>query len=73
MIVFVRGWQEETERVIDGPLGRAFAGSLFGADAFIVLASRFRGALRRWGYRGPVHTATTAVTDDALAAVDATA
>lgn len=69
-IVFVRGWQNDTERAIDGRLGTAFASSYFRADAFIVLASRFRAALRRWGYRGPVHTATTAVADDALSAVD---
>lgn len=72
-IVFVRGWQNETERALDGRLGGAFASSYFRADAFIVLASRFRRALRRWGYRGPVHTATTAVADDALRAVDADA
>jgi glycosyltransferase involved in cell wall biosynthesis len=70
VIVFVRGWQDETERLIDGPLGRAFAAAFLEADAFIVLAAKFRRALRRWGYRGPVHTATTAVTDDALCAVD---
>ena len=73
VIVFVRGWQDGTEQLIDGRLGRAFAASFFGADAFIVLAARFRTALRRWGYRGPVHTATTAVAEDALAAVDAAA
>jgi glycosyltransferase involved in cell wall biosynthesis len=44
---------------------------LLGADAVIVLAGRFRTALRRWGYRGPVHTTTTAVADDALDAGDA--
>lgn len=73
VIVFIRGWQDDTERLIDGPLRRAFAGAFFGADAFVVLAARFRAALRRWGYRGPVHTATTAVTDDVLSCVDAAA
>ncbi len=71
VIVFVRGWQDHTERTIDGRLGRAFAASLLDADAAIVLAGRFRAALRRWGYRGPVHTATTAVAEDALGAADA--
>jgi glycosyltransferase involved in cell wall biosynthesis len=70
VIVFVRGWQDGTARAIDGRLGRAFAAAFFGADAFVVLATRFRVALRRWGYPGPVHTATTAVADDALGAVD---
>jgi glycosyltransferase involved in cell wall biosynthesis len=71
VIVFIRGWQDETERTMDGPLGRALAASFLGADAVVVLASRFRAALRRWGYEGPVHTATTAVADDALGAADA--
>ena len=70
VIVFIRGWQGGTERAIDGRLGRAFAAAFFGADAIIVLAGTFREALRRWGYQGPVHTATTAVADDALSAVD---
>lgn len=71
VIVFVRGWQDGTERALDGRLGRAFAASFFAADSFIVLAHRFRTALRRWGYHGPIHTATTAVADDALGAADA--
>jgi glycosyltransferase involved in cell wall biosynthesis len=66
VIVFVRGWQDHTERTIDTRVGRSFVAPLLGADAVIVLAGRFRTALRRWGYRGPVHTATTAVADDAL-------
>jgi glycosyltransferase involved in cell wall biosynthesis len=73
VIVFVRGWQDDTERTIDSRAGRSFVAPLLGADAVIVLAGRFRAALRRWGYRGPVHTATTAVADDALDAGDATA
>ncbi len=71
VVVFIRGWQVGTERTIDGRLGRAFAASFLGADAVIVLAGRFRAALRRWGYRGPVHTATTVVADDALGAANA--
>ena len=71
VVVFIRGWQDGTERTIDGRLGRAFAASFLGADAVIVLAGRFRAALRRWGYRGPVHTATTVVADDALGAANA--
>lgn len=71
VIVFVRGWQDDTERTIDTRAGRSFVAPLLGADAVIVLAGRFRTALRRWGYQGPVHTATTAVADDALDAGDA--
>jgi glycosyltransferase involved in cell wall biosynthesis len=70
-IVFVRGWQESTEHLIDVRAGRCIVRPLFAADAFIVLAARFRAALRRWGYRGPVHTATTAVADDVLQVTDA--
>ena len=66
VIVFVRGWQDRTERTIDARVGRSLVAPLLRADAVIVLAGRFRTALRRWGYQGPIHTATTAVADDAL-------
>ena len=69
LVVFVRGWQDSTAAAIDRVWAPAFRAVFGHADAFIVLAAEFRTALRRWGYRGPVHTATTAVSQDALEAV----
>lgn len=70
VVVFVRGWQEHTAALIERRLRRPFAAGFFGASAVIVLSADFRGTLRRWGYSGPVHTATTAIADDAAGAVD---
>jgi glycosyltransferase involved in cell wall biosynthesis len=69
VVVFVRGWQEPTAAAIDRSWAWLFRAVFADAAAHVVLAAEFREALRRWGCRGPVHVATTAVAQEVLGAV----
>lgn len=61
VVVFWRGWNNrwcgETE-FPGGSNGWKYS-AYVGADAHIVLASRFEEDLRRWGYNGPIHLEST--------------
>src|SRR5512138_919858 len=63
VVVFFHGWNERCERRLEGRLLPFFRFAFFRASAILVLASRFEGKLRRWGYAGPVLVETTAVDD----------
>lgn len=63
VIVFFRGWDRPTEEKIDRGLGWLFRATFGRANAFIVLASRFRDKLVDWGVRVPIAVETTTVPD----------
>lgn len=67
-LVFIHGWDQETEARLRGPGLALFRRTFLRADAIIVLAREFERKLRGLGYRGPIHVTTTAVPDDAFAA-----
>ena len=65
-IVFFHGWQAHFEK----RLSRGFVWIfklLFGkCDAFIVLSSKFRNTLKRWGVKKPVYIEVTLINEDDL-------
>jgi glycosyltransferase involved in cell wall biosynthesis len=64
VLVFLHGWDPACESSIRRRFLFLFRWVYFRADAFIVLASRFQGVLREWGYDKPIHVTTTAVPDE---------
>ena len=63
VVVFFRGWDRPTEEKIDRGLGWLWRATFGRANAFIVLASRFRDKLLEWGVRVPIAVETTTVPD----------
>jgi glycosyltransferase involved in cell wall biosynthesis len=63
VIVFFRGWDNGMEARIDRRLGWFFRMTYARANGFIVLASRFKDKLIKWGVRVPVALETTTVPD----------
>jgi glycosyltransferase involved in cell wall biosynthesis len=59
VLVFFRGWDSTTERLIDGCLRHLFLAVFGRADCIAVLSSSFRTSLRKWGYARPVALVTT--------------
>jgi glycosyltransferase involved in cell wall biosynthesis len=67
VLVFFRGWDVRCERAIRRRFSRLFRCIYSRADAFIVLASRFRLVLEDLGCAGRVYVETTIVPDDVFA------
>jgi glycosyltransferase involved in cell wall biosynthesis len=67
VIVFWRGWEDSVAERITERHQAAFRRVYGRADAFIVLARDFAGALRSWGMEQPIYLETTQVDDDLLA------
>jgi glycosyltransferase involved in cell wall biosynthesis len=63
VIVFFRGWDNGMEARIDRRLGWFFRMTYARANGFIVLASRFKDKLIKWGVKVPVALETTTVPD----------
>lgn len=66
VIVFFRGWDEGVEAMVDSYLGWFFRMTYARANAFVVLASRFRHKLIQWGVTSPIEIGTTTVPDGLL-------
>ena len=66
VIVFFRGWDNGMEERIDRLLGWFFRMTYARANGFIVLASRFKDKLIKWGVVAPVILETTTVPDEFL-------
>lgn len=66
VVVFFRGWDTAAESRVDRDLGWLFRRTLGRANAFIVLASRFRDKLKGWGVDVPIVLETTTVADGML-------
>jgi glycosyltransferase involved in cell wall biosynthesis len=66
VLVFVHGWDQDTEALMAGPWLPIFRRTFLNADAMIVLASRFERRLRGFGYAGPIHLVATAVPEEAF-------
>jgi glycosyltransferase involved in cell wall biosynthesis len=66
VVVFVRGWSSACEDAIRRRYLFLFRPVYLRADAFVVLASRFRSVLRDLGYHRPVYVETTVVPEEAF-------
>lgn len=66
VLAFYRGWEVPFERRVEEEFRWFFRKTHMEADGFVVLASDFADALRRWGVKAPIHQATTVV-DETLA------
>jgi glycosyltransferase involved in cell wall biosynthesis len=66
VLVFFRGWNTEIEPVVERCWFWFFRGTYLHADAFIVLASRFKDKLRSWGAKGNIFLETTAVPENLI-------
>jgi glycosyltransferase involved in cell wall biosynthesis len=64
VLVFLHGWDPACESAIRRHFLPLFRRVYFRADAFIVLASRFRSVLREFGYDKPIYVETTVVPDE---------
>lgn len=64
VIVFNHGWDVKFVPRLEIRWLWLYRAVFFKADAFIVLAGEFADTLKRWGYRKPIHLATTHVADD---------
>jgi glycosyltransferase involved in cell wall biosynthesis len=70
VVVFFRGWAQDTERRVDRELGWLFRRTYGRANGFIVLASRFRDKLTEWGVNVPIFLETTTVPDAVMTGFD---
>ncbi len=70
VIVFFRGWDEKFAQLVDSNLLTLFRCVYGKADAFIVLASKFKNKLRSWGIKAPIYLQTTTVDHDLLDGFD---
>jgi glycosyltransferase involved in cell wall biosynthesis len=61
VVIFYRGWDESFAEQIEKRWRWLFRQIYLQGDLFVVLASSFRDALRRWGVTAPIELATTAV------------
>ncbi len=64
VVVFFHGWDKRFEAKVDKYFQWFFRATFGGADRFIVLGSKFKETLRRWGVTAPIHIETTAVDDE---------
>ncbi|MDB6136893.1 MAG: hypothetical protein JWM59_5136 [Verrucomicrobiales bacterium] len=73
VLVFWRGWEGSWVGKAEFPGGnQGFPAQAFrAANAQIVLASRFKEDLERWGFACPIHIETTVASDDCLKAAPA--
>jgi len=69
VVVLFHGWTERTERTINRwpCVFRAVYGH---AAAILVLHSRFRSVLRRWGCSQPIHTTTSVIDPQCARAIE---
>ncbi len=65
-LVFLHGWDPQTEALLEGHWLSLFRRTYLRADGIIVLAREFEDRLRRMGYAGPIYVATTAVPEHAF-------
>lgn len=70
VVVFIRGWDCACERAIRHRYLSLFRLIYFRADAFIVLAARFKSVLRDFGYDKPIYLETTVVADDVFSGAE---
>ncbi|MCA1795284.1 MAG: glycosyltransferase [Desulfobacteraceae bacterium] len=66
VVVFIHGWDLNFEAKFKARWLWLFRKYYFQADAFIVLADKFKASLREMGYAGPVYLETTTVDDRVL-------
>lgn len=71
VIVFFRGWNLRTERIIRKYFLVIFRSIYFRADAFIVLASEFQEKLVEMGFNKKIYQETTTIDDGILNQKDA--
>jgi glycosyltransferase involved in cell wall biosynthesis len=63
-LVSFHGWDLGFEKKVVRPMKELFKAAYFRADAMVVLASKFKGALEELGYTGIVKVDTTPVDDE---------
>lgn len=68
VLVFFRGWDESFENTVFGWLKWFFNITYGRADAFVVLASKFKDLLENWGVTTPIYLGTTTVDNEMLKA-----
>lgn len=66
VLVFFHGWRDDFAGAIERRWLSAFGKTFGHAAAFIVLASRFRESLHRWGVAAPIGLGVTAVSASLL-------
>ena len=66
VIVFFHGWKDKTEQLIENRWKRLFCLIFFRADAFIVLAEKYKIKLKQLGYNGNIAVGNTCVSNDFL-------
>jgi glycosyltransferase involved in cell wall biosynthesis len=66
VLALYHGWEVPFERKVEQEFCWFFRRTYLKADAFMVLATHFSTALRRWGVKVPIYQTTTVV-DDTLA------
>ncbi len=66
VLVFFRGWDTDIEPAIERKWFWFFRRTYLHADAFIVLASRFKDQLRSWGVKEDIFLETTAVPENLI-------
>jgi glycosyltransferase involved in cell wall biosynthesis len=71
VVVFLRGWDCDCEGAIRRRYLFLFRLVYFRADAFIVLATRFKSVLRDFGCDKPIYVETTVVADDVFSRAEA--
>jgi glycosyltransferase involved in cell wall biosynthesis len=64
VLVFLHGWDPACEAVLRRRFLPLFRWVYFRADAFVVLASQFRSALREFGCHKPIYLETMVVPDE---------
>lgn len=69
VLVFFHGWRDDFAAQVEARWLAAFRNSFALASAFIVLASRFRETLQRWGVKAPIGLGVTAVSAGLLEGV----
>lgn len=65
VVVFIHGWYADVADFIQRRFKAVFRGVFSRADALIVLSEKFKGQLRYWGFKNPIHVESTVV-DDAV-------
>jgi glycosyltransferase involved in cell wall biosynthesis len=66
VLVFFHGWRDDFAGVIEKRLRWVFHMTFGKSVRLVVLASRFRDCLRRWGVNVPIDLGVTAVADELL-------
>lgn len=61
--IFWHGWHGDYEKKLESRSMPKFRFFFFNVDGMFVLASPFRNKLMEWGYKNPIHLATTTVED----------